>query len=203
MSVALFDLGQRLRAAALGHPVARSTFAPVLPPIDPVAITLTGTGDGALLRATDGTQVTTATGLGALSALAELEGVSAQRAHQVPAGAVVAQAAMRAVDVPFVRICPWALREGIILRRLDQLPEHSRGAPLGERNTLSELERSRLVRHAQRQELGHDLTTCCSSATPRPAGAGSSGPFILRSARSARSPRSRSIRASFAAMIAT
>jgi exopolyphosphatase/guanosine-5'-triphosphate,3'-diphosphate pyrophosphatase len=55
------------------------------------------------------------------SALAELEGVSAQRAHQVPAGAVVAQAAMRSVDVPFVRICPWALREGIILRRLDQL----------------------------------------------------------------------------------
>jgi exopolyphosphatase/guanosine-5'-triphosphate,3'-diphosphate pyrophosphatase len=55
------------------------------------------------------------------SALAELQGVSAQRAHQVPAGAVVAQAAMRAVDVPFVRICPWALREGVILRRLDQL----------------------------------------------------------------------------------
>jgi exopolyphosphatase/guanosine-5'-triphosphate,3'-diphosphate pyrophosphatase len=56
-------------------------------------------------------------------ALAELQGVSAQRAHQVPAGAVVAQAAMRAVDVPFVRICPWALREGVILRRLDQLEE--------------------------------------------------------------------------------
>jgi exopolyphosphatase/guanosine-5'-triphosphate,3'-diphosphate pyrophosphatase len=55
------------------------------------------------------------------SALAELEGVSVQRAHQVPAGAVVAQAAMRAVDVPFVRVCPWALREGVILRRLDQL----------------------------------------------------------------------------------
>jgi exopolyphosphatase/guanosine-5'-triphosphate,3'-diphosphate pyrophosphatase len=55
------------------------------------------------------------------AALAELQGVSPQRAHQVPAGAVVAQAAMRAVDVPFVRICPWALREGVILRRLDQL----------------------------------------------------------------------------------
>jgi exopolyphosphatase/guanosine-5'-triphosphate,3'-diphosphate pyrophosphatase len=55
------------------------------------------------------------------SALAELQGVSPQRAHQVPAGAVVAQAAMRAVDVPCVRICPWALREGVILRRLDQL----------------------------------------------------------------------------------
>jgi exopolyphosphatase/guanosine-5'-triphosphate,3'-diphosphate pyrophosphatase len=54
-------------------------------------------------------------------ALGELQGVSPQRAHQVPAGAVVARAAMRAVDVPSVRICPWALREGIILRRLDQL----------------------------------------------------------------------------------
>jgi exopolyphosphatase/guanosine-5'-triphosphate,3'-diphosphate pyrophosphatase len=54
-------------------------------------------------------------------ALGELQGVSPQRAHQVPAGAVVAQAAMRAVDVPFVRICPWALREGVILRRLDWL----------------------------------------------------------------------------------
>jgi exopolyphosphatase/guanosine-5'-triphosphate,3'-diphosphate pyrophosphatase len=57
------------------------------------------------------------------TALGELEGVSPDRAHQVPAGAVVAQAAMRAVDVPFVRICPWALREGVILRRLDVLGE--------------------------------------------------------------------------------
>lgn len=72
MSVVLFDLGQRLRAATLARPVARSTYAPVLPPIDPVAVTLTGTGDRALLRATDGTQVTTATGLGALAALADL-----------------------------------------------------------------------------------------------------------------------------------
>ena len=52
-------------------------------------------------------------------ALAELGGVSPDRAHQIPAGAVVAQAAMRALDVPCVRICPWALREGVILRRLD------------------------------------------------------------------------------------
>ncbi|MGY1718524.1 MULTISPECIES: Ppx/GppA phosphatase family protein [unclassified Blastococcus] len=72
----------------------------------------------------------TATGLGQLvgfvsrigsSALAELPGVSAARAHQVPAGAVVAAATLRALDVPSVRICPWALREGVILRRLDSL----------------------------------------------------------------------------------
>jgi exopolyphosphatase / guanosine-5'-triphosphate,3'-diphosphate pyrophosphatase len=54
-------------------------------------------------------------------ALAELQGVSPDRAHQVPAGAVVAAAAMRRLDVPCVRICPWALREGVILRRLDSL----------------------------------------------------------------------------------
>jgi exopolyphosphatase/guanosine-5'-triphosphate,3'-diphosphate pyrophosphatase len=72
----------------------------------------------------------TLTGLGQLvgfvsriesGALAELPGVSPDRAHQIPAGAVVARAAMRALDVPSVRICPWALREGVILRRLDLL----------------------------------------------------------------------------------
>jgi exopolyphosphatase/guanosine-5'-triphosphate,3'-diphosphate pyrophosphatase len=55
------------------------------------------------------------------AALAELPGVSPDRAHQIPAGAVVAATAMRALDVPCVRICPWALREGVILRRLDSL----------------------------------------------------------------------------------
>jgi exopolyphosphatase / guanosine-5'-triphosphate,3'-diphosphate pyrophosphatase len=53
--------------------------------------------------------------------LAELEGVSPQRSHQLLAGAVVAEAAMRAFDLPAVEICPWALREGVILRRLDWL----------------------------------------------------------------------------------
>jgi exopolyphosphatase / guanosine-5'-triphosphate,3'-diphosphate pyrophosphatase len=55
------------------------------------------------------------------AALGELQGVSLDRAHQVPAGAVVAAAAMRSLDVTCVRICPWALREGVILRRLDSL----------------------------------------------------------------------------------
>jgi hypothetical protein len=69
----LFDLGQRLRAATLARPVARSTYAPVLPPTHAVAITLTGNGDGLLLQATDGARMTTATGPAALSVLAELE----------------------------------------------------------------------------------------------------------------------------------
>src|SRR6185312_6613348 len=53
--------------------------------------------------------------------LMELEGVSAGRAHQLLAGAVVAEAVMRRLDLDTLDICPWALREGVILRRLDQL----------------------------------------------------------------------------------
>jgi exopolyphosphatase/guanosine-5'-triphosphate,3'-diphosphate pyrophosphatase len=55
------------------------------------------------------------------AALAEMEGVSARRAHQLLAGAVVAETAMRRLGVESVDICPWALREGVILRRLDVL----------------------------------------------------------------------------------
>ena len=50
-----------------------------------------------------------------------LPGVSPNRAHQLLAGAVVAREALRAFDLTSVDVCPWALREGIILRRLDWL----------------------------------------------------------------------------------
>ena len=53
--------------------------------------------------------------------LAQLPGVSASRAHQVVAGALVADAVMDIYDLPELEICPWALREGIILERLDQI----------------------------------------------------------------------------------
>jgi exopolyphosphatase/guanosine-5'-triphosphate,3'-diphosphate pyrophosphatase len=52
---------------------------------------------------------------------AELPGVSENRAAQLLAGAVVAYEAMQACDLDEVSICPWALREGVILRRLDWL----------------------------------------------------------------------------------
>jgi exopolyphosphatase/guanosine-5'-triphosphate,3'-diphosphate pyrophosphatase len=51
--------------------------------------------------------------------LAELDGVSAARAHQTLAGAIVAEQAMLALNVTELSQCPWALREGVILRRLD------------------------------------------------------------------------------------
>jgi exopolyphosphatase/guanosine-5'-triphosphate,3'-diphosphate pyrophosphatase len=55
------------------------------------------------------------------AALSDLGGVSARRGHQVLAGAVVAEAVMRRLDIEVLDVCPWALREGVILRRLDQL----------------------------------------------------------------------------------
>jgi exopolyphosphatase/guanosine-5'-triphosphate,3'-diphosphate pyrophosphatase len=58
--------------------------------------------------------------------LASLEGVSPGRARQLVAGALVAQAAMRALKVGELQICPWALREGVILHRLDTLGLPSR-----------------------------------------------------------------------------
>ncbi|HEX3779432.1 MAG TPA: hypothetical protein VHX38_07170 [Pseudonocardiaceae bacterium] len=49
---------------------------------------------------------------------AELRGVSRNRARQILAGAIVAESALAALDIPQLRVCPWGLREGLILRHL-------------------------------------------------------------------------------------
>ncbi|MDG4862503.1 Ppx/GppA phosphatase family protein [Streptomyces sp. T-3] len=54
---------------------------------------------------------------------AELPGVSEGRAGQLLAGALVAEGAMDLFGVETLEICPWALREGVILRRLDHMSE--------------------------------------------------------------------------------
>lgn len=51
----------------------------------------------------------------------QLPAVSPGRAHQLLTGALVAEAALDLLQVDHVEICPWALREGLILRRLDHL----------------------------------------------------------------------------------
>jgi exopolyphosphatase / guanosine-5'-triphosphate,3'-diphosphate pyrophosphatase len=58
-----------------------------------------------------------------IAARAELPGVSMIRAPQLAAGAIVADAAMDLLQIPELEICPWALREGVILRRMDRLAE--------------------------------------------------------------------------------
>jgi exopolyphosphatase/guanosine-5'-triphosphate,3'-diphosphate pyrophosphatase len=58
---------------------------------------------------------------------ARLPGVSEGRAPQMLAGALVADAAMDLMGIARLEICPWALREGVILKRLDTLG--TAGAP--------------------------------------------------------------------------
>ena len=56
-----------------------------------------------------------------ISQRAKLKGVSESRASQILAGAIVAEAAMSAFEVKTLSVSPWALREGILLQRLDAL----------------------------------------------------------------------------------
>jgi exopolyphosphatase / guanosine-5'-triphosphate,3'-diphosphate pyrophosphatase len=55
--------------------------------------------------------------------LAQLPGVSPGRAHQLVAGGVVAEAVMDIFGLESLEICPWALREGVILQSLDSLSD--------------------------------------------------------------------------------
>lgn len=59
--------------------------------------------------------------------LITLPGVSAGRAHQIVPGALVAEAVMDIFDLSELEVCPWALREGVILERLDQISVRSQG----------------------------------------------------------------------------
>ena len=48
-----------------------------------------------------------------------MQSISAERAPQIVAGAMVAKELMKTLNLREVQICPWALREGIVLHRLD------------------------------------------------------------------------------------
>ena len=50
---------------------------------------------------------------------AKLPGVSDNRASQIVAGAFVAESVMRNLDLVELEICPWALREGVVLKWMD------------------------------------------------------------------------------------
>ncbi|MEV5704174.1 hypothetical protein [Actinoallomurus sp. NPDC052274] len=88
-------------------------------------------------RSTDGRRMLERTALrrriAGLAALtveerARLKGVSRARARHILAGAVVADEIMAALGVRRLEICPWALREGIALRRLRRLEAETEAA---------------------------------------------------------------------------
>ncbi|WP_242889768.1 Ppx/GppA phosphatase family protein [Actinomadura litoris] len=57
------------------------------------------------------------------AARAKLPGVSRPRAPQILAGAIVAEALMTTLEIDRVDICPWAIREGLIIRRLQAMSD--------------------------------------------------------------------------------
>jgi exopolyphosphatase/guanosine-5'-triphosphate,3'-diphosphate pyrophosphatase len=115
------DAGHLLRAGAPDHAAATSKTFRSLARICGAA----PSGDGPL--------VARALSLGALTGwiprlvamsheeLAVLPGVSPSRTHQIVPGALVAEACMDIFGLGELEICPWALREGVILERLDQI----------------------------------------------------------------------------------
>jgi len=81
---------------------------------------LLGDGSGVILRKS--LELLTKKLIGMTTAeRARLPRVSASRAHQLVAGAIVAREIMSELQIASIEICPWALREGIVLRRIDWL----------------------------------------------------------------------------------
>jgi exopolyphosphatase/guanosine-5'-triphosphate,3'-diphosphate pyrophosphatase len=73
-----------------------------------------------------------------------LRGVSRPRARQILAGAMVAKATMTALDVRRVDVCPWALREGIILHYLQTSLSESWELPLAPVSRVAAEERLKI-----------------------------------------------------------
>src|SRR3954453_334503 len=94
---------------------------------------------------------------------AALPGVSPSRARQLLAGAVVAEAAMDLLGVDRVDICPWALREGVILRRMEWIAHPCPAATGSDRQGPA----GRRSRHGGRYARGH---VRCRPGARRPRG---------------------------------
>ncbi|MGP3988017.1 Ppx/GppA phosphatase family protein [Streptomyces sp. 3N207] len=60
---------------------------------------------------------------------AELPGISPARAGQALAGALVAHTTMTLLDVTSLELCPWALREGVLIHELEQEAPGASGSP--------------------------------------------------------------------------
>lgn len=81
MSRGLFDLGARLRAAVEGRAVPMADFAPVLPPVSAIAVTIDHDGEHCYITATDGRTTHVGTDREGLAAIAEL-GVKLKDTHR-------------------------------------------------------------------------------------------------------------------------
>jgi exopolyphosphatase/guanosine-5'-triphosphate,3'-diphosphate pyrophosphatase len=113
--------GAVLREGRPTHAVATSKTFRQLARIAGAAPSSDGPYVKRMLRHSDVTELAKRLARTTVAERAELPGVSIGRAPQLAAGAIVADAAMDLFDLRELEVCPWALREGVILRRLDML----------------------------------------------------------------------------------
>ena len=76
-------------------------------------------GNGKVIKADSMRKIATKLASMDLDQRSELPGVSANRARQIVAGAFVTESVMRNLDLETLEICPWALREGVVLKWMD------------------------------------------------------------------------------------
>ncbi|HSZ49634.1 MAG TPA: Ppx/GppA family phosphatase [Streptosporangiaceae bacterium] len=110
-----------LREGSPNHAVATSKTFRQLARLAGAAPSSDGPFVRRVLKHTDVTAIAERLAQTTVAERAAMPGVSEGRAAQLAAGAIVADAAMDLFDLPVLEICPWALREGVILRRLDTL----------------------------------------------------------------------------------
>ena len=115
------NAGALLRAGTPDHAVATSKTFRSLSRICGSAPSSEGPFVKRVLRARDLRSWTTKLASMDEESIAELPGVSANRAHQMLAGSLIAEAVMDIFEVEELEICPWALREGVILDKLDRI----------------------------------------------------------------------------------
>jgi exopolyphosphatase/guanosine-5'-triphosphate,3'-diphosphate pyrophosphatase len=114
--------GTVLREGPANHAVATSKTFRQLARIAGAAASSEGPYVKRVIKHTDVIAIAERLAQTTVSERTAMPGVSEGRAGQLAAGAIVADAAMDLFGLPILEICPWALREGVILRRLDTLP---------------------------------------------------------------------------------
>jgi len=81
-----------------------------------------------------------------VAARSALPGISAPRARQSLAGALVAHTVMKVAGIETVTISPWALREGVLLRHIEGADPGWWGNPGADAASAGEGVRLRVVR---------------------------------------------------------
>lgn len=115
------EAGQILRGGNFDHAVGTSKTFRSLARMCGAAASTEGRYVRRFLKQRDVAKLVDQLAVMEVAEIGSLPGVSPDRAHQMLAGALVANATMDLFGVDELEICPWALREGVLLQHLDHL----------------------------------------------------------------------------------